>query len=160
MTKWLVGMGDIPPVLSVLSVTHQAAVSRVSTVSVGHRQATLPTRVQEAAMYSDRARELRQCTATKSNGERCQAWAMWDDPQQRCVTHAGRHHTGPIPLVCHLPGREKRAKVQPCTCPAYQWPHRPGGGLCRWPDPPQRRDTTPAGTRHFSFRVRRKRGWR
>ncbi len=23
-----------------------------------------------------------------------------------------------------------------CTCPAYPWPHRPGGGLCRHPDPP------------------------
>ncbi|MCC7350042.1 MAG: hypothetical protein IT446_05680 [Phycisphaerales bacterium] len=23
-----------------------------------------------------------------------------------------------------------------CRCHAYPWPHRPGGGLCRWPDPP------------------------
>lgn len=23
-----------------------------------------------------------------------------------------------------------------CRCAAYPWPHRPGGGLCRWPDPP------------------------
>jgi hypothetical protein len=28
---------------------------------------------------------------------------------------------------------KKRAK---CRCEAYPWPHRPGGGLCRWPDPP------------------------
>lgn len=28
---------------------------------------------------------------------------------------------------------KKRAK---CRCKAYPWPHRPGGGLCRWPDPP------------------------
>lgn len=29
------------------------------------------------------------------------------------------------------------AKPRPkCTCPAYQFPHRPKGGLCRWPDPP------------------------
>jgi hypothetical protein len=38
---------------------------------------------------------------------------------------------------------KKRAK---CQCAAYPWPHRPGGGLCRWPDPPvecyQRRDWT------------------
>jgi hypothetical protein len=26
-----------------------------------------------------------------------------------------------------------------CRCEAYPWPHRPGGGLCCWPDPPQRR---------------------
>lgn len=23
-----------------------------------------------------------------------------------------------------------------CKCGAYPWPHRPGGGLCRYPDPP------------------------
>src|SRR5258705_11144219 len=23
-----------------------------------------------------------------------------------------------------------------CTCHAYKFPHRPGGGLCRYPDPP------------------------
>lgn len=28
---------------------------------------------------------------------------------------------------------KKRAK---CRCDAYKFPHRPGGGLCRWPDPP------------------------
>src|SRR5687768_11662348 len=26
-----------------------------------------------------------------------------------------------------------------CRCEAYPWPHRPGGGLCRWPDPPLER---------------------
>lgn len=30
--------------------------------------------------------------------------------------------------------RDKKRKK--CTCQAYPWPHRPGGGLCRWPDPP------------------------
>ena len=30
------------------------------------------------------------------------------------------------------------AKPRPrCTCPAYPFPHRPKGGLCRFPDPPQ-----------------------
>lgn len=30
-----------------------------------------------------------------------------------------------------------QAKPRPrCVCPAYAFPHRPGGGLCRWPDPP------------------------
>ena len=29
---------------------------------------------------------------------------------------------------------KKRAK---CRCDAYRWPHRPGGGLCRYPDPPE-----------------------
>jgi hypothetical protein len=30
-----------------------------------------------------------------------------------------------------------RSKRRPkCRCLAYPWPHRPGGGSCRWPDPP------------------------
>ena len=31
---------------------------------------------------------------------------------------------------------KKRAK---CRCDAYKFPHRPGGGLCRFPDPPAMR---------------------
>lgn len=27
-------------------------------------------------------------------------------------------------------------KRRKCRCKAYPWPHRPAGGLCRWPDPP------------------------
>ncbi|MGH7179425.1 MAG: hypothetical protein ACREJC_18760, partial [Tepidisphaeraceae bacterium] len=30
----------------------------------------------------------------------------------------------------HDKGRRK------CRCTAYPWPHRPGGGLCRWPEAP------------------------
>jgi Zn-finger nucleic acid-binding protein len=30
--------------------------------------------------------------------------------------------------------RDKRRKR--CRCDAYKFPHRPGGGLCRYPDPP------------------------
>jgi hypothetical protein len=33
--------------------------------------------------------------------------------------------------------RDKRRRK--CRCEAYPWPHRPGGGLCRWPDPPTER---------------------
>src|SRR5690348_849116 len=28
------------------------------------------------------------------------------------------------------------AKPKTCTCTAYGFPHRPGAGLCRWPDAP------------------------
>jgi hypothetical protein len=46
----------------------------------------------------------------------------------------------------------------PCTCAAYAWPHRPGGGLCRWPEPPRYRRTTAAGTHGPDRNVRRKFG--
>lgn len=49
---------------------------------------------------------------------------------------------------------EKRAerkardkKRRKCRCAAYPWPHRPGGGLCRWPDPPVECWKRPAGPR-------------
>jgi hypothetical protein len=33
--------------------------------------------------------------------------------------------------------RQARDKCRrKCGCKAYPWPHRPGGGLCRWPEPP------------------------
>ena len=33
--------------------------------------------------------------------------------------------------------RKIRQRRRPkCTCSAYQFPHRPGSGNCRWPDPP------------------------
>jgi hypothetical protein len=94
--------------------------------------------------YSKVARELRECLGTRKNGEPCRAWAVWDDPRQLCVAHAGRHHTGPMPRVL---SRTKPAKYKPCCCPAYNWLHRPGGGLCRWPDVPEYRLTTPQGTK-------------
>jgi hypothetical protein len=47
--------------------------------------------------------------------------------------------------------------VIPCRCVAYAWPHRPGGGLCCWPDLPRYKSTVPAGTRHFFTRWRRRR---
>ncbi len=36
-----------------------------------------------------------------------------------------------------LKARDKRRRK--CRCEAYPWPHRPGGGFCRCPDPPLER---------------------
>lgn len=95
--------------------------------------------------YSEKARELRRCQGTRKDGEPCQAWAIWGHPDGLCAAHAGRRgRSGMLPsyLVQH-------ARYEPCTCPAYNWPHRPGGGVCRWPDPPEYRLTTPAGTHAY-----------
>ena len=37
--------------------------------------------------------------------------------------------------------RDPMANYEPCKCVAYNWPHRPGGGLCNWPDEPEYRLT-------------------
>jgi hypothetical protein len=44
---------------------------------------------------------------------------------------------------------KKRAK---CRCEAYPWPHRPAGGLCRWPDPPVERYYRMPGPRRYRDR--------
>ncbi len=105
--------------------------------------------------YSAAAIARRRCTATTRAGAPCRAWACWDDPGQRCVVHAGRGHAGP--QASRFPQAWRPARYVPCRCVAYSWPHRPGAGLCRCPDPPTHRRTTPAGT-HRRGAVRRR--WR
>jgi len=95
--------------------------------------------------YSEAAAQRRRCTEKRADGSLCRAWALWDDPRQLCVAHAGRLWTGPYDSN-YRPPFAVRTKAQPCTCIAYSWPHRPGGGLCQWPDPPLQRDPTPAST--------------
>jgi hypothetical protein len=85
-------------------------------------------------MYSPRAEDLRRCLARTKAGERCKSWAVWGDPQGACYAHGGR------------PAKGHPAGPSPCTCAAYKWPHRPGGGLCRWPDPPYARSRITAST--------------
>ncbi len=70
--------------------------------------------------------------------------AAWGDPGQRCGGHGGRSTGRPS-----------------CQCAAYAWPHRRGDGLCRWPDEPTYRLTTPAGTHgpERNWRRRKRLGW-
>ena len=99
--------------------------------------------------YSEAARERRRCTGTRKDGQPCEAWAVWGDERQLCVNH-GR----PGPRGRYRQHRQSvPTRYQPCTCAAYAWPHRPGGGLCRWPELPTYQLTTPAGT-HSWPRVR------
>jgi hypothetical protein len=94
--------------------------------------------------YSAKAVARRRCLGTTKAGNPCQAWAVWDDPRQLCVNHAGRHHRGKMRNKLKP---SQRARYPLCTCEAYSFPHRPGGGLCRWPDTPEFKLTTPAGTK-------------
>lgn len=94
--------------------------------------------------YNYVAQDRRRCTALTKFGLPCRAYACWDDPQQRCMAHAGRHHRGPM-MRPRKP--MQRARYRPCTCPAYAWPHKPGGGGCDWPRTPKYILLTPAGTR-------------
>ncbi len=88
--------------------------------------------------YTPETRARRRCTATRTDGAPCRAFAAWGDPMQRCGGHGGRSRGRPV-----------------CRCVAYNWPHRPGGGLCRWPDEPTHRLTTAAGTHGLNRNLRR-----
>lgn len=94
--------------------------------------------------YSANAKARRRCLALTKAGNPCRAWAVWDDPRQLCVNHAGRHHRG---KMGSKPKRSKRTRYPLCRCEAYTFPHRPGGGLCRYPETPLYKLTTPAGTK-------------
>ena len=95
--------------------------------------------------YSAKAKELRRCRHVSGDGRRCKGWAVWGDDRGLCRSHGGKNPASLLPS-------EKTRPVK-CTCAAYAWPHRPGGGLCRWPDPSQRVSLTPAGT-HARNRLR------
>ena len=103
----------------------------------------------EWSMYGTRAREMRSCLGTRKDGQPCQAWALWRVPGQRCIRHTD--------VRPRRVGSE-RAHTIPCRCPAYLWPHRPGSGCCRWPEPPLVRDSTPPGSHRYSGGFRRARG--
>ena len=93
--------------------------------------------------YSERAAAQRRCTSRRGDGLPCKGWAVWSDPARRYGAHGGRRRWH---------GRSGYTTVYPpCTCVAYTFPHRPGGGLCRWPDPPTWRNTTPAGTHSLGY---------
>ena len=130
--------------------THLCACPHMGYTYPDLKSATPCVNVQDRFMaYTEKAKALRRCTGTRKDGQPCSAWALWDDPRQSCVQHAGRGNRGPhqYPPAWTAPGYG-RTRNPNCTCAAYQWPHKPGGGLCRWPDPPEMICTTPAST-HF-----------
>ena len=106
--------------------------------------------------YSAAALARRRCAHVygpghEREGWRCRAFARWDhagalDGSGLCTAHAGRTR-GPD-TGRGVPCFECRT-VPKCRCRAYAFPHRPGGGLCRWPDPPARE----MQTRGYRFRA-------
>ena len=107
-------------------------------------------------MYGPEAAARRQCLGSRADGQPCRGWALWDAEQQLCAVDAGRHHLGPLPTRLDRSWSRPPAPYKACTCAAYRWPQRPGGGLCRWPLEPIWQHPIPAGT-HSWPRLRCKR---
>jgi hypothetical protein len=80
--------------------------------------------------YSLKARALRRCRATTKRGTPCKCWAMWGF--DICSAHAA---AAGIRLARHPRFTIVHARYPNCTCAAWPFPHRPGSGDCRWPDP-------------------------
>lgn len=80
--------------------------------------------------YDDFTKFIRRCVAAMKDGTRCRAWAVWGDEGGRCRAHGGRSPTT---------GKPEKTRYTKCTCAAYPFPHRPGGGLCNWPYEPSHR---------------------
>lgn len=84
-------------------------------------------------MYTLKALAIRKrCTATRKDGRPCRAWSMWD--HSVCVAHSHRKKSGPHSWPPAWYYRGYGGTNRNCNCNAYKFPHRPGGGLCRWPD--------------------------
>ena len=98
--------------------------------------------------YSERAKELRRCKATRKDGQPCQAYAIWGT--EHCAGHTYKTRR-----TLARGYREWPTNAPACTCRAYAWPHRPGGGLCNWPDAPTYRSTIEAGTHSYLRRYKR-----
>ncbi len=106
--------------------------------------------------YSAKAKALRRCQAIRQDGQPCAGWAIWGSFPPRCAPHAYRTR---FKVQRRFRNYLQGAKYIPCECAAYAWPHRPGGGLCCWPDPPGYRCTTPEHT-HDEPRIRVPRAWK
>jgi len=100
--------------------------------------------------YSTLAEARRRCVATRRDGAHCRAWALWNDPQRRCRMHSDRRGHGRAyrrVMTSTLGELVAVVGVPVCRCVAYRWPHRPDGGVCRWPEEPAAICATPLGTR-------------
>ena len=85
-------------------------------------------------------------------GRRSKYWAGMDLPPLREywreINRANRKAKAQE-RVKHKTRDQRRPR---CRCEAYPWPHRPGGGLCRYPDPPLERWQPKPGGRPYRKR--------
>lgn len=100
--------------------------------------------------------QLRRCKATKQDGLPCQAWAVWGAKEQMCSSHLYPTRRKNDEITEETRNTKPRRRGPTCNCRAYDWPHRPGNGLCRWPDDPIKTCPTPGGSRSPGARIRRK----
>lgn len=99
---------------------------------------SLATQAQVAASsLRQEYRERRQCRASKKDGTQCQAWAVWEAAEQLCAGHL--YKTRAKALTPEERAQQQGKRNRPtCRCEAYDFPHRPNNGFCRWPEEPKK----------------------
>jgi hypothetical protein len=78
----------------------------------------------------------RKCLEKRKDGQPCQTWAVWDDPEQRCAVHSRATRRKQAEMNADIRIEQNKRHAPVCKCAAYRFPHRLGNGLCRFPDEP------------------------
>lgn len=91
--------------------------------------------------YNEIARARRHCLARTKSGYPCSNYALWNSKAQLCASHTHLHR--------NWHPNWRRNKPPPCTCGAYQWPHRLNSGRCCYPDRSFSPCPTPAQSHAF-----------
>jgi len=79
------------------------------------------------------------------------AWAMGMPPLRAYWQEFNRKHREAVALERAIRKAHDKRRAK-CRCEAYPWPHRPGGGFCRHPDPPLQRWQRKPGGRPYRKR--------
>src|SRR5262245_66200885 len=94
--------------------------------------------------YSEKAKALRRCKWIKADGTQCKGYSKLGG--RYCGLHSYDHCKKKLPkkgaerAAAAKRRAHKRAQTQrhqTCSCEAYPWIHRAGGGLCNYPDSPR-----------------------
>lgn len=88
--------------------------------------------------YNQKARDLRRCSASNKDDSPCRAYSRLDSDLCRIhLTGNGKKsHKGIFAILNKKRNNHRKHQHNTCSCQAYSFKHRAGGGLCNWPDPP------------------------
>lgn len=115
----------------------------------------LADQLKASALQAEEAREeLRRCHALTHAGDRCKGFVVWNAAEPLCASHLHRTRHTAAEIEAEPPTKKRRA-APTCECPAYDWPHRRGKGLCLFPNAPTAQHPTLAGKR-AAGKVRRR----
>src|SRR5262245_18355501 len=69
-------------------------------------------------------------------GRRTKSWLMIGVPPLRQYWREINREDRMASAQIRVQRKTRDKRRRRCRCDAYKFPHRPGGGLCRYPDPP------------------------